>query len=280
MSAEAEVEVEIPEEEENRGDEVAVTEEEAAVAEGEGEAPAEEAAQEEAPAKPYMVPKYRMDSLKQRLEAAEARATEAEAKLSGAEAPAAPASSDETLIDIDRKQAAATAEGDYELAAKLAGQARALERELTIEQSTQAATSARDEALQSVALDRAIEELTTANPIFDPNADVYDQAVVDDVLALQRDLMAAGNSPSDALIRSVSYIIPHAEAPIPETTERVTNVTKNVDAANRQPPSNASVGMDSDKVGATATGDVSKLTEAEFDALPEATIRRMRGDMA
>ena len=57
-------------------------------------------------------------------------------------------------------------------------------------------------------------------------------------------------------------------------------VDRALDASRKQPPSTTKVGADSDKYGVNTGGkvDYRKLSEAEREALPEATKARLRGD--
>jgi hypothetical protein len=60
--------------------------------------------------------------------------------------------------------------------------------------------------------------------------------------------------------------------------KRKTNVKKNVEASNAQPPK-----LNQGESGGKSSSemvDVNKLTDEEFDALPEATRARLRGDLA
>ena len=58
---------------------------------------------------------------------------------------------------------------------------------------------------------------------------------------------------------------------------KATQVDKNLDTSKRQPGSMRDSGKDSDKSGEQKI-DASRLTREEFDALPEATRKRLRGD--
>ena len=65
-----------------------------------------------------------------------------------------------------------------------------------------------------------------------------------------------------------------------ESDRKQEQVAKNLDTAKRQPASMKDVGLDSDKAGMSSNlPDISKLSAEEFDALPESTKARMRGDI-
>lgn len=98
-------------------------------------------------------------------------------------------------------------------------------------------------------------------------------------------------TPSKALIKAGSDIMkrfapqkqgepePEKEGLKNESDRKQAQVSKNLDVTKRQPASMKDVGLDSDKLGATSTTpDVNQMTREEFDALPESTKARMRGD--
>ena len=62
-------------------------------------------------------------------------------------------------------------------------------------------------------------------------------------------------------------------APAPE--QKKAAVERNVAAQNQQPPAMPSAGS----TNVEPTIDISTLTEEEFEALPEATLARLRGDL-
>lgn len=68
---------------------------------------------------------------------------------------------------------------------------------------------------------------------------------------------------------------PTGEKPNP----KVTNIKKNLEAAKQIPPDNKDKGENSDKGGDVEDGSaVSEMTMEEFDAIPESTLKRLRGD--
>ena len=57
-------------------------------------------------------------------------------------------------------------------------------------------------------------------------------------------------------------------------------MTKNLKAANKQAPDNKDKGESSDKGGDLSDiGQLDAMTQAEFDAIPEDTLKRLRGDI-
>ena len=96
-------------------------------------------------------------------------------------------------------------------------------------------------------------------------------------------------SPSKALVEAVRHIMAQRESSAPATKGKALGapvlgrkeaaVAKNLDAARRTPASTRVVGADSDKHGQTGPlPSVDDMTFEEFNALPEKTKARLRGD--
>lgn len=281
-------------------------EEPEAEAEEEPEAEAEETtdeAEEEPEEEPetnqnYMVPKHRYDTAKERAQRAEQRALELERQLQQGTAPRQQrddAHQDDTpdfetqLTELDRNHAKALADGDYEQAAQLSAQARQVEREMYRTEIQSSSRQAIETARESAKLEQTIDQVYTQYPTLDPDSGQFDQAKTDEVLRLQNAFSAAGMSAADSVHEAVKYafnvpeIIPaESKEPAPEKPAgkpRKTDVKKNVDTANKQPPALKGVGSDNGKTGVTESmPDITTLTDEEFDALPESKLRLLRGD--
>lgn len=264
-------------------------------------APEEEpdAGEEEEPAsnQNYMVPKHRYDSAKERAQRAEQKALELEQQLQQGNRPAQQERDSQTrdeapdfdsqLSEIDRNHAKALADGDYEQAAQLASRARQVEREMYRSEIEASSRRAMDTARESTKLDQTINEVYEQYPTLDPDSGSFDQEKTDEVLRLQGAFSAAGMAPSAAVQEAVKYAFN-----IPDTVEmgeketdkpaakRTTDVDRNVKTANSQPPDMKSVGSDNGSAGVTEEmPDITKLTDEEFDALPESKLRLLRGDV-
>ena len=141
----------------------------------------------------------------------------------------------------------------------------------TVQQSTEAI------ALQNKAI-----EIQNAYPQLDENNAAYDKAATEEVMDLRDAFMVQGFSGADALDKAVKYIVqPAAEAPVVDNTQqkavtkkkKVANTNKKLAAAESQPPT-----MKSGTQKVEKKVDVSLLSSDEFEALPDETLRRMRGD--
>ena len=139
----------------------------------------------------------------------------------------------------------------------------------------------------------AIQLQTTANliqeqyPILDENSQEYNKDMADEVIDLRAAFIVQGYQAADALTKATKYVLvgsqpePVAEAPAPkqqaavEQKKKKATVKKKIAASQSQPPDLQGQGNAERGEG---TLDVNALSEDEFNALPEETLRRLRGD--
>lgn len=244
------------------------------------------------------IPKARFDSAvqkeRERAETAErllAEATKANNQIQR--------NADVTKLEADvgelrEQEHKALIQGDSAKARELAAEADRLNRQIAIQQAGDMTAAAKDQALEGMRMELAIENIETNYPQLDENSEEFDQDITDDVLDKQRGYMERERlSPSKALLKAVKYVMgrqaPVAAAEEPVKTglsaaskgqdRKTAAVAKNLDAATRQPASTKPVGADSDKHGQTKDiPEASQMTFAEFSALPDATKSKMRGD--
>jgi hypothetical protein len=237
-----------------------------------------------------MLPKHRYDRMAARARAAEERIRELEGKLSTRQQTEA--ASDTTggddypaqLEELDGQIAGALKDGDADKVASLFRQRTAVERDYITSLTTAARHEAAAISVDQMNLDRLIDQLEDTYSALDPNSDQYSEAVVSDVLELQSAYVSTGKyTPYRAMLKAVGVLFPEGQETAPAAAAapatRKTDVRKNVEAARRTPPNLAKAGLDSAAAGEGAGKiDVKKLTEREFEALPDATKRRLRGD--
>lgn len=125
-----------------------------------------------------------------------------------------------------------------------------------------------------------IESLEQQVTAFNPNSPDFNKDLVNETLAIQNAYVQQNFTPADAMKRAASMTlaahgITVAAAPVPASDANSAQVQRNVAANNQQPPI-VPVGA-GNKVPDV---DISAMSEEEFDALPEATIARLRGDFA
>lgn len=243
------------------------------------------------------IPKGRFDEAvakeRGRAEAAERKFAELQASIKQVDINADSAKLETEIVELEKQHARLVIDGDHERAAYVMAQIRLKERSILIQQSTNLTASVKNEMREELRMDTAIESLETTYPILNPNDESYDQDMIDMVLGVQRTLIENERlSPSAALVKAAQKVM-NKLAPKAQDTgvqaglaaakvsedRKAAQVAKNIDTAKRQPPSMKDSGMDTDKAGINGPVDVSKLTRAEFAALPAATKAKLRGDM-
>ena len=260
------------------------SEKEVIVAEGEEVTSGEEdEGEEEAPA--HMIPKSRYDSAQKRARTAEARVKQYEEDAAAAAAAAAGttetamATTDAQLAEIDRGIEQARLDGNTDEVVRLSGEARALEKQVYQTMAETAAATAGTKAQESVKLDSLIDVLEEQYDSLNPDSENFDEDKINEILDMQKAFVKNADTPSQAMLKSVGYIMPEQRITDEVAGKRRTNVAKNLKAAEAQAPGSDETGLNSDSGGKTDEAlDLSEMTEAEFDALPPETIKRLRGD--
>ena len=245
-------------------------------------------------AKEISIPKGRVDEMvrNERLgrEAAERRAAELEDKLRQTDRGVVTSQIEEEILAFEKDHAKAILDGNAEKAAELAGKIRINERLIQTASNTQMTAQAKDQAREEIRLDLTIEKLEAEYPQLTEGSESFDQDAVDMVLASQkmyidRDRM----TPSAALALAAEKVMSKLSTPAdkPESSglgkakvadRKEAQVDKNIKTAAAQPANMKDSGLDADKKGMTDAIDPTKLSTTEFDALPEATKSRLRGD--
>jgi hypothetical protein len=256
--------------------------------EEEAEVEEEQAVTEEKPAKKPTVPKSRLDEVLAKNKALQKQLDEINAaNEKAAEAPEA--------YDFDAK------EDEYQNL-MLDGEnakATALRREIRHQERILFQHEMRQEMTQTVSQDRAMTALQQAAtameedyPVFDPNSEVFDQEMTNEVIELRDAFIMKDYEAVDALSRAVKYVVkdhgldqPQESAPslagkaqktVDEVAKKRAQVSAKLRAAEAQPPE---LPGESSANHGDKPLDISLLTEEEFDALPEATLKRLRGDL-
>lgn len=248
-----------------------------------------------------MIPKARFDEVARK---AREREAELQAELAAERAKHAVTASSETVkalqgeIDrLDAAYAAALKDGETDDAAKLMKDIRAKERELAkaetgVESQNVAVAQAQaaEQAVFDLTLKGFEEQYPEMNP--DPANDAYDQAKVDAIVTLMQGYVAAGQPRTAALKAAMALLAPTLKGHTAPVTDAKTDKQKEVEAERRaaaakktaqaleaQPASLKDAGLDSHKAGGGIDeAAIDKMSEEEFDALPDSVKARMRGD--
>ena len=233
-------------------------------------------------AKKHMIPKRRLDDVVAKQRKAEQEAAELRKELAEAlaKAQAIPA------IDVralSKQRNEAVLDGDLDKAAEIDEQLHAATQQTASEPIDMDALEARVEA--KMELKSTLTSVFKEYPQLDTDSDVFDEDLNAEALVFQSAYLNQGYLPAEAVRRAANAairvvrpeLLTATEAPKVAAKARKTNVKGNVDASNAQPPK-----MNQGESGGKTSSemiDINKLTDEEFDALPEATRARMRGDL-
>lgn len=261
----------------------------------------EEKKEEKDPKGQLTIPKKvfdeRVAKAKEREAAALKRAEEAEAKLK-AQAGTVDAEKIEKEIDAAEEELEkAIADGNTEKKQQLRKLIRAKNQELAESKAAVLAARGTAAAIEQVLYNTVVERMEAEHPELNPDEeDTYDQEKVDEIAELVQAFTAAGHASSEALKKALKVVYKGAPAPKKQEAkseeetpeEKAAKLAsqraeaarlKGLEAKKGQPVDNKKSGLDSDKAGAKlSAADIAKMSEKEFDALPEAEKKKYRGD--
>ena len=288
----AEEEPETPEEEEALAEPEAVSEEgmdensetdaqpDIQPIEGSDENVAQEVEQPKAP----MVPKSRLDEVLAKQKALQKQLDEAKAAQ-------AQVSENAPEYDFGSKEAEyqqLVLDGEAEKAVELRNEIRNAEKEQFMFEVQAKMGQTVQKNQEMTELQAKAAEIEATFPVLNENSADFDVDLQNEVVELRNAFMSQGYTPADSLTKATEYTLaakrpellnPTAVSETPKVDEqiaqqkKVANINKKLQAADSQPPS---------MKGESAKGDkkieLHKLSDDEFSALPEETLRRMRGD--
>lgn len=284
-------------EEKKEGDEEAVEDDEEEEADEEGEEGTEDADEEgqdpdegevlKDKQKPNpTVPRARLTEAQQKRREAERRAAELEEQLEQLREQAGQgkafkdftAKVDKLYEDVE----VARAEGDYKKAAQLQRQLDELRENASTARAKYLATQQAIQAQDTAAYNAVVEQVEMLVPELNPRNEAYDEDIRDEVAAVVAGFESNGTKPADALKKALRLVLGRdvftqpgiaAKAKEPPAKKK-TDIAKNIAAAKKTPP-DVQKGAPAEKALAQ---DANQLSDEEFDKLPEAVKRRMRGD--
>ena len=280
-----EVVAEAEEAEEEAAEEEPVAEEVEAVAE---EAEPEPAQEPDVTTSKPMVPKSRLDEVLAKQKALQKQVED----MKKAQEPPADAPEAYDFDAKEREYMNLVLDGKEAEAVQLRQQIRVAEKtqlEFDMSQKMQQTVS---QNAQATALQAAANELEANFPVFDQNAAEYNADFTQEVIDLRDAFIVQGFDAVDALSKAAGFVIKdhdlaqdapqestlaQSTAPVQdEVAKKRAEVNKKLKAAKSQPPELP--GESSAARGEKAL-DISNMTEDEFNALPDATIKRLRGDL-
>ena len=279
-------------------EEEAVTEDpEEAVAEDEGVEPEaeldddevveEEPVVVEKSAKKPMVPKARLDEVLAKQKALQKQLDEVNA--ANVKSEEAPESYDFDAKEVEYQNM--VLDGESAKAVALRREIRKAERaELEFEMRQEMSQTVSQDR-QQTALQQAANAMEEAYPVFDRNSEDFSEEMTNEVVELRDAFIGTGYEAVDALSKAVKYVVKdhdldQAQESAPslagkaqktdELAKKRAIVNKKLRAAEAQPPE---LPGESSSMHGEKTSNLSDMTEEEFAALPEATLKRLRGDI-
>ena len=242
---------------------------------------------EDKPVKKPMVPKARLDEVLAKQKALQKQLDEINAANEKAEE--APESYDFDAKEVEYQNM--VLDGETEKAVALRREIRKAEREQLEYEMRQEMSQTVNQDRQMTALQQAANAMEDAYPVFNRNSEDFNEDMTNEVVELRDAFIMKGYEAVDALSKAVKYVVkdhdldqPQESAPslagkaqkTDELAKKRAQVSKKLKAAEAQPPELP--GESSSNHGEKGI-DLSTMTEEEFDALPEATLKRLRGDI-
>lgn len=242
------------------------------------------------------IPKERFDEAvnKERTarEAAEARAAAAEALVRKEEEAVDLSAITAEIKKLNTEYAALLLDGDSAKASEVMDKIQQAIEYRAERKSESSMASATSRAVEQVRWDAAVASLEAKYSAMNPDSADYDQDLTDIVIAEQHRLMQTqGMQASKALIVSAEKIASKfmkgvaadeggargLAASKGAADRKAEQVARNLDTAKRQPGDMRTSGKDGDKAGESVLSG-GAISRADFDALPETSKAKLRGD--
>lgn len=247
-------------------------------------------ASEPEPRKP-MVPKSRLDEVLAKQKALQKQLDDLMAAKSAAET--APDSFDFAVKEVEYQNM--VLDGQHEKAAAMRQEIRQADRAQLEFELTQKMEQKVTQSQQMSALQQAAAELETSFPVFDRNSSEFNEKYTQEVIDLRDAFIVKGENPVSALSKAAKFVLreydlvdmstqetPSVAAPaatkaasVDEVAKKRADIARKMKAAESQPPD---MQGESSAARGEKAFDVMQLTEDEFNALPAATLKRLRGD--
>lgn len=234
-----------------------------------------------------MVPKSRLDEVLAKQKALQKQVDDMKA---ASETPAeAPEEYDFDTKEIEYQQL--VLDGDAEKAVALRKEIRGAEKAQIEWDMEQKMGQTVQQNAQATALQQAAIEMEASFPVFDQNSDQFNEEYTNEVVELRDAFIIKGYDAVDALGKAVNFVVKDrglddtpsdgpalaaSQQKIEQSAKKKATVAKKLKAAESQPP-------ELEGEGSSSRGEnvvnFSGMSEDEFNALPDATIQRLRGDI-
>jgi hypothetical protein len=234
-----------------------------------------------------MVPKSRLDEVLNKQKALQKQLDD----MKAAQVPAEDAPEEYDFGAKEVEYQTHLLDGEAEKAAVIRAEIRRAERTQIEYEMTQKMTQTVSNNQQATALQQAANDLESSFPVFDQSSAEYNAEYTQEVIDLRDAFMTKGDNAVAALSKAAKYVVREydlegaVEAPSlagkaaprnDEVAKKRAEVTRKLKAADAQPPELP--GESSASRGEKGL-DLNNMTEEEFNALPEATLKRLRGDI-
>ena len=279
--AEEQVEEPVAEETESESEE---TEQESVP--GNDEQPVEAVEEEpEVETKAPMVPKSRLDEVLAKNKEMQKIIDTMEEKPAENAAPAY------DFVTKEREYQNLVLDGETEKAAVLREEIRNAEKEQLMSEVQNKMGQTVQQDREARELQQKAQEIVEVFPIFDPQSKSFDEKLSNEVMELRDAFIYQGYGAADSLAKATEVTLLSKKPELLEAGEEVSqdpapklnqvvqdkkskaNVQKKVTASQSQPPQMKGESTQNKKIV-----DINVLSDDEFGALPEETLRRMRGD--
>jgi hypothetical protein len=235
------------------------------------------------------IPKERFDEVNERMKRAEEKLKrlEAEQKLLEATAPE-PESEPYDYNTKDQEAMDALLEGDAKRYSEIQDEIRQAAKDEAIREAKKLAAEGDSQVRETLTFEETATRIEQEYPQFSEGTDKFDQAAYDDLMDLYADFAQSGRYNRVDALRKASQMAaklhgldhsstPEAATPTPDNVVNIkkSDVAAKAKLAERQPPK-----MEGGAVSAQEpTHDLGSMSDEQFEALPESTKRRLRGDI-
>lgn len=246
---------------------------------------------EEAKKRNIRIPKSRFDEAQAKARAREQALLEEIERLKGGQQASATqkAVSDmrSKIEELQDKYEDLILDGKKDEARKIRKQVDAMREELVEYQTSVKSDAARKAAVDELSYNAQLAGFEAKYPALNPEHEDFDEDRTNEVATLLNAFVKSGTKRSEALAKAVRYVLgappeqkvsDAAKALAEERAKKARE--KAAEADKKQPPSNAKVGLDSDKAGKGGEQgiDVMRMSQDKFSKLDEETKARLRGD--
>ena len=253
---------------------------------GNDEQPVEAVEEEpEVETKAPMVPKSRLDEVLAKNKEMQKIIDTMEEKPAENAAPAY------DFVTKEREYQNLVLDGETEKAAVLREEIRNAEKEQLMSEVQNKMGQTVQQDREARELQQKAQEIVEVFPIFDPQSKSFDEKLSNEVMELRDAFIYQGYGAADSLAKATEVTLLSKKPELLEAGEEVSqdpapklnqvvqdkkskaNVQKKVTASQSQPPQMKGESTQNKKIV-----DINVLSDDEFGALPEETLRRMRGD--